>query len=79
MAQAERIERGYLGTLLRLTLLAPDIVEAILDGRQPEGMNLPVLMESFSVGWEMQMAVFPELRPKLGLALLWHARRNSRE
>ena len=32
MAAAERIERGYLGSLLRLTLLAPDIVEAILDG-----------------------------------------------
>ena len=35
MAAAEQIERGYLGRLLRLTLLAPDIVEAILDGRQP--------------------------------------------
>ncbi len=40
MAAAEKIERGYLGSLLRLTLLAPDIVEAILDGRQPEGMTL---------------------------------------
>jgi hypothetical protein len=30
---AEKIERGYLGTLLRLTLLAPDIVEAIFAGR----------------------------------------------
>ncbi len=30
MAAAENIERGCLGTLLRLTLLAPDIVEAIL-------------------------------------------------
>src|SRR3712207_3597020 len=37
MAAAERIERGYLGTLLRLTLPAPDLVEAILDGRQAEG------------------------------------------
>ena len=36
MAAAEKIERGYLGTLLRLTLLAPDIVEAMVDGRQPE-------------------------------------------
>ncbi len=37
MAMAERLERGYLGTLLRLTLLAPDIIEAILDGRRPPG------------------------------------------
>ena len=41
MAAAERIERGYLGSLLRLTLLAPDIVEAILDGRQPAELGLP--------------------------------------
>jgi hypothetical protein len=34
IAAAERIERGYLGSLLRLTLLAPDIVEAVLDGRR---------------------------------------------
>jgi hypothetical protein len=33
--------------VLRLTLLAPDIVEAILDGRQPEGMTLPGLMAPF--------------------------------
>src|SRR5215210_6324719 len=32
MAAAERIDRGYLGRVLQLTLLAPDIVEAILDG-----------------------------------------------
>ena len=52
MASAEKIERGYLGSLLRLTLLAPDIVEAILDGRQPEGMTLPRLMEPIPVVWE---------------------------
>ncbi len=39
-AKAGEIERGYLGTLLRLTLLAPDIVEYILDGRQPPGGEL---------------------------------------
>jgi len=39
MAAAEKIERGYLGSLLRLTLLAPAIVEAVMDGRQPEGMT----------------------------------------
>jgi len=38
MAAAEMIERGYLGTLLRLTLLPPEMVEAIVDGRQPEGV-----------------------------------------
>ena len=54
MATAEKIERGYLGTLLRLTLLAPDLVEAILNGRQPEGVTLPKLLEGVPVGWEEQ-------------------------
>ena len=41
IAAAEKIDRGYVGSILRLTLLAPDIVEAILDGRQPERLGLP--------------------------------------
>jgi hypothetical protein len=45
MAAGERIERGYLGTLLRLTLLAPDIVEAILDGQVPSALGPPQLLE----------------------------------
>ncbi len=54
MAVAEKIERGYLGTLLRLTLLAPDLVEAILNGRQPEGVTLPRLLEGVPVRWAYQ-------------------------
>ena len=51
MATAEKIERGYLGTLLRLTLLAPDIVETILDGRQSPELGLPRLMEPIPADW----------------------------
>jgi hypothetical protein len=36
LAAAEKINATYVSRLLRLTPLAPDIVEAILDGRQPE-------------------------------------------
>jgi hypothetical protein len=54
MAQAENIERSYLGSLLRLTLLAPDIVEAILDGRQPDRVTLPTLIEPFPGNWTAQ-------------------------
>ncbi len=53
LAAAEKINSSYVSRLLRLTLLAPDIVEAILDGRQPEGMTLPALMETFPVEWDM--------------------------
>ena len=51
LAAAEKINSSYVSRLLRLTLLAPDIVEAILDGRQPEGMTLPGLMGPFPVEW----------------------------
>ncbi len=54
MAEGERIERGYLGTLLRLTLLAPDIVEAILDGRQPAGLELPRFLDAVQTDWSGQ-------------------------
>jgi hypothetical protein len=57
MAAGERIERGYLGTLLRLTLLAPEMVEAILNGREPEGVTLPALLEGVPVGWGEQSIV----------------------
>ena len=60
LAAAEKINSSYVSRLLRLTLLAPDIVEAILDGRQPEGITLPGLMEPFPVEWEGQRS---ELRP----------------
>jgi hypothetical protein len=55
MAETERIERGYRGTLLRLTLLAPDIVEAILDGRHAEELTLPRLLEPLPLAWTEQV------------------------
>ena len=52
LAAAEKIDRSYLCRVLRLTLLAPEIVEAIMDGRQPEEVTLPGLMKGFPVEWE---------------------------
>ena len=56
MAEAERIERGYLGTLTRLTRLAPELIEAVLNGRQSKRVNLPSLLERFSTGWAEQVS-----------------------
>ena len=50
IARAEKLDRTYIGDVLRLTLLAPDTVEAILDGRQPEGMTLRGLLGNCSRG-----------------------------
>lgn len=58
LAAAEKINSSYVSRLLRLTLLAPDIVEAILNGRQPEEMMLPALMEPFPMEWSDQRMRF---------------------
>jgi hypothetical protein len=56
IARAEKIDRTYAGDILRLTLLAPEIVEAIVEGRQPAEMTLPVLMKPFALEWVGQSA-----------------------
>ncbi|TAN33100.1 hypothetical protein EPN27_04915 [Patescibacteria group bacterium] len=58
LAKADKIDRGYVSKVLRLTLLAPDIVEAILAGRQPEGLKLADLLEPFPVEWAEQRQAF---------------------
>jgi hypothetical protein len=54
LAKAERISASYASRVLRLTLLAPELVEAILDGRQPEGLGLPRVLEPFPTAWDEQ-------------------------
>ena len=44
LARAKGVTPSYASRVLRLMLLAPKIVEAILDGRQPEGMRLEELL-----------------------------------
>jgi hypothetical protein len=58
IADAEAINESYIARILRLTLLAPDIVEAILRGRQSRDMSLAMLMRSFPIGWTKQRAGF---------------------
>ena len=58
MAKAEGVERGYVGSLLRLTLLAPDIVERFLDGQQPRRLTLMWFQRhSLPVDWDAQRAL----------------------
>jgi hypothetical protein len=52
IGDAENISKSYVCRILRLTLLAPDIVERILDGRQAP--QLADLMQPFPVEWEKQ-------------------------
>ena len=54
IAEAERIDRSFVNRLLRLTLLAPDIQEAILHGRQPKVMQLEQLTRTLPSDWARQ-------------------------
>ena len=54
LAKAEKINDSYLARVLRLTLLAPDIVEAVLDGRQPVALQLDALLRPLPTGWHEQ-------------------------
>ena len=54
LAKREKVNRGYMSTVLRLTLLAPDLVDAVLDGRQGPQMTLARLLEPFDLAWDDQ-------------------------
>jgi hypothetical protein len=54
IAEAEKVSRSFVNRMLRLTLLVPDIVEAILDGRQPKGTQLEGLTKPMPSEWGEQ-------------------------
>jgi hypothetical protein len=54
LAKAEGVSQSQVSRMLRLTLLAPDLIEAILAGRQPEGMRLEGLLTGFPDEWRCQ-------------------------
>lgn len=58
LARRERVNRGYMCRVLRLMLLAPDLVELILEGRQGPQTNLTLLLDSVEIGWEAQRRGF---------------------
>ena len=59
LAEAEGVTRSFVNRLLRLALLVPDIQEAILDGRQPKGMQLDELTQAMPSVWEEQRSELP--------------------
>ena len=59
IARVEKIDRGYAGSVLRLTLLAPDLIEAILDGRQPPRLGLRKLLSGVADCWSEQRGPGP--------------------
>jgi len=55
LAKQEGIAPSYMTRVVRLTLLAPDIVEAILDGRQGPKVTLAKMFEPFPHEWSRQL------------------------
>ena len=54
IAGAENINPSYVSRVLRMTLLAPEIVETILAGKQPEGLTMARAMQPFPGEWSRQ-------------------------
>ena len=62
LAKAEKVNDSYLSRILRLTLIAPDIVEAILAGCQPSTLQLDDLLKPLPAVWDLQHSAL--LNPK---------------
>jgi hypothetical protein len=60
LARAKGVAPSYASRILRLTLLAPEIVKAILDGLQPTELQLDDLLEGFPLEWEGQRGLLTD-------------------
>ena len=58
VARAEKINSTYVGRVLRLTLLAPEVIETTLEGLQPAAMNMGGLLMRLPNVWAEQLARF---------------------
>ena len=64
LAEKERVTDAYVCRLLPLTCLAPDIVEAMLDGRQPRGLRLAEMLGNGTLEWGEQRRAWGEATPR---------------
>ena len=60
IGDAENISKSYVSRILRLALLAPDIVDVILDGRACSGVVLDKLEEALPAEWKAQQSLLAE-------------------
>jgi hypothetical protein len=52
------VDGSYVNRILKLTTLAPDIVEAIINGEEPDGLSLAKLTRTFPEDWREQRRFF---------------------
>ncbi|HCK33405.1 MAG TPA: hypothetical protein DHW10_07675 [Rhodospirillaceae bacterium] len=58
LAEKEKVEVTHMYRVMRLTLLAPDIIEAVLNGKQPRTLTLQNVVRGFPISWQEQRKVF---------------------
>ena len=58
LAEKEKVEVTHMNRVMRLTLLAPDIIEAVLNGKQPRTLTLQNVVRGFPISWQEQRKVF---------------------
>lgn len=58
LAKKENVEVTHMYRVMRLTLLAPDIIEAVLNGTQPRTLTLQNVVRGFPISWQEQRKVF---------------------
>ena len=63
LAKAEKINASYLSRILRLTLLSPDIVEAIVTGRQPGTLQVDYFLKPLPSLWQQQKSILGWAQP----------------
>jgi hypothetical protein len=73
LAKAEKVNDSYLSRILRLTLIAPDIIEAILTGRQPSTLQLDDLLKPLPATWAQQRSAL-HIRINRSALRSWHIR-----
>jgi hypothetical protein len=67
LARRFKLEQGWVSEVLRMTRLAPDIIRAILDGRQPRHLNLQALrgrQAEVPLDWDAQRRLFEFIAPR---------------
>ena len=75
LAEQEGVTDAYVCRLLPLTCIAPDIVEAILDGRQPKGLRLAEMLGNGPLTWNEQRSAWVCSEAHLEAAAIDYARR----
>ena len=65
LAREIGLDVSFAARLLRLTLLAPDIIDAILMGEEPSGLSLTILTKQLPSDWERQREALGFLQKQL--------------